>query len=248
MNRIKLTLAYDGTDFCGWQLQPSDRTVQGELEKALETLLGQKVRVHGSGRTDSGVHALGQVAHFDCGAGRSGFPWRRSLNALLPADVRVLEAEEAREDFHARYWAQAKTYEYVLWHEREFCLPQRRRFVWECGPVEPERMEEAARVMVGEHDFAAFQNTGTEVDSTIRTITDISRHPGMTAHESVWRFTANGFLKQMVRNLTGCLVACGRGKLSVTDVRAILKSADRTNAPATVPPQGLTLIRVDYPD
>ncbi|WP_316897475.1 tRNA pseudouridine(38-40) synthase TruA, partial [Pseudodesulfovibrio indicus] len=240
------TLAYEGTDFCGWQLQPSDRTVQGELERALSVILGGPVRVHGSGRTDSGVHALGQVAHFDCPDGREGFPWRRSLNALLPPDVRVVDAAEAADDFHARFGARSKTYEYRLWHEREFCLPQRRRFVWACGPVDFERMEAAARVLTGEHDFAAFQNVGTDVGSTVRTVISIERLAGESALESAWRFTADGFLKQMVRNLMGCMVACGRGKLSAEAVEAILASGDRTTAPATVPPQGLTLISVVY--
>ncbi|WP_207264155.1 tRNA pseudouridine(38-40) synthase TruA [Desulfovibrio sp. Huiquan2017] len=248
MTRIRLILAYEGTAFSGWQIQPVARTVQGEVERALATILGSAVRVHGSGRTDAGVHALGQTAHFDCPDGRTGFPWRRSLNAILPRDVRVLDAVEVSGDFHARYGAVSKTYEYRLWHEREFCLPQRRRFVWNCGPVDFARMEAAAAVLLGEHDFAAFQNVGTDVGSTVRTITDISRHPGETGHESVWRFTADGFLKQMVRNLVGCLVACGRGKLDVETVGAILASGDRTSAPATVPPQGLTLIRVEYGD
>ncbi|WP_264983952.1 tRNA pseudouridine(38-40) synthase TruA [Pseudodesulfovibrio portus] len=244
--RIRLTLAYEGTDFCGWQLQPKDRTVQGEVEKALSRILGAPVRVHGSGRTDAGVHALCQVCHFDCPGERAGFPWQRSLNAVMPEDVRVLDAAEAPDDFHARYGTLEKTYEYALWHERGFCLPQRRRFVWACGPVNFSRMEAAAEILKGEHDFAAFQNVGTDIDSTVRTITELSRRPGPTGHESVWRFTANGFLKQMVRNLMGCLVACGRGKLSPDDVRAILDSGDRTTAPATAPPQGLTLTSVVY--
>jgi tRNA pseudouridine38-40 synthase len=241
-----MVVAYEGTEFCGWQVQPADRTVQGELERALETLLGRAVRVHGSGRTDSGVHALGQTVHFDVPDRRPDFPWQRGLNAILPRDVRVLDAGPAVDDFHARYGASSKTYEYCLWHERAFCLPQRRRFVWNCGPVDFARMEEAARVLTGEHDFAAFQNVGTDVGSTVRTVTAISRHKGLTAHESVWRFTADGFLKQMVRNLVGCLVACGRGKLGVDEIGALLASGDRTKAPATVPPQGLTLIRVEY--
>ncbi|WP_041916070.1 tRNA pseudouridine(38-40) synthase TruA [Pseudodesulfovibrio mercurii] len=246
MTRIRLTLAYEGTDFCGWQVQPADRTVQGEVERALATILGRAVRVHGSGRTDAGVHALGQVVHFDCPDGRTGFPWQRGLNGILPRDVRVLDAAEVPDDFHARYGAVSKTYEYCLWHERGFCLPQRRRFVWNCGPVDFARMEAAAGLLLGEHDFAAFQNVGTDVDSTVRTVTEISRHAGPTAHESVWRFTADGFLKQMVRNLVGCLVACGRGKLDLDGVRVILEAGDRTLAPATVPPQGLTLVRVAY--
>ncbi|HKI81698.1 MAG TPA: tRNA pseudouridine(38-40) synthase TruA [Pseudodesulfovibrio sp.] len=246
MTRIRLIVAYEGTEFCGWQVQPSVRTVQGELERALGIILRREIRVHGSGRTDSGVHALGQAVHFDVPDERPDFPWRRSLNAILPRDVRVLDAEPVADDFHARYGAASKTYEYSLWHERGFCLPQRRRFVWSCGPMDFARMEDAAEVLMGEHDFSAFQNVGTDVGSTVRTVSDITRHAGVTAHESVWRFTADGFLKQMVRNLVGCLVACGRGKLDTGAARDILESGDRTLAPATVPPQGLTLVRVEY--
>jgi tRNA pseudouridine38-40 synthase len=247
MPRFMLTLAYDGTAFSGWQLQPRDRTVQGVVEAALAVIVGSPVRVHGSGRTDAGVHAMGQAAHFDCPQGRASVPWQRALNALLPDDVRVTECRRVAPDFHVRYAALAKTYEYTLWHTRGFCLPQRRRFVWNCGPVDTAAMEAAAALLVGEHDFAAFQNVGTPVSSTVRTLTEVSRHPGRTSHESIWRFTADGFLKQMVRNLMGCLVACGRGKLSPDQAADILHRADRAQAPATAPPQGLTLISVDYP-
>lgn len=246
MPRVRLTLAYDGTDFAGWQLQPNDRTVQAEVERALGEIIGQPPRVHGSGRTDSGVHAMSQVAHFDCPEERRDIPWQRALNAILPKDVRVLMAEAVDDEFHSRYSALGKTYEYTLWHTREFCLPQRRRFVWDCGTVSFERMEEAAALFLGKHDFAAFQNVGTPVKSTVRTITDISRHPGITEHETVWRFTADGFLKQMVRNLMGCLVAVGRGRVTVAQARDMLAGGDRSAAPATAPPQGLSLISVRY--
>ncbi|WP_419785918.1 tRNA pseudouridine(38-40) synthase TruA [Pseudodesulfovibrio sp.] len=246
MPRVKLVIAYEGTDFSGWQLQARDRTVQGELEGALARLVGVPVRAHGSGRTDAGVHAMGQVVHFDCAEDRMGLPWRRALNALLPPDVRVLDAEPVSDDFHARYSAEYKTYEYVLWHEAGYCLPQRRRFVWNCGPVDFTAMEAAAALLVGEHDFSAFQNVGTPVKSTVRTIFDLSRHAASDPRESVWRFTANGFLKQMVRNIMGCLVACGRGFLPVLQVRQILDSGDRSKAPATAPPQGLSLVCLKY--
>jgi len=246
MARIKLLLAYDGTDFFGWQLQSRERTVQGEVEAALARLVGEPARVHGSGRTDAGVHALGQVAHFDCPDERADLPWQRALNAILPRDVRVLDAAPVPGDFHARYSARAKTYEYTLRHEPGFCLPQRRRFVWACGPVDFAAMEAAAALLVGEHDFAAFQNVGTPVKSTVRTISELSRHTPPDPLESVWRFTADGFLKQMVRNIMGCLVACGRGFLPISQVRAILESGDRGAAPATAPPQGLTLVSLDY--
>ncbi len=248
MARIRLTLAYDGTEYCGWQFQPRDRTVQGEIEKALGKIFEMSSRVHGSGRTDTGVHAMGQVCHFDCPDERVGVLWQRALNSLLPPDVRVLDYALVPDEFHSRYSARAKTYEYTLWHQQDFCLPHRRYYTWKCGPVDFSRMEAAAEVLMGEHDFAAFQNVGTPVKSTVRTLTDISRHPGPTEFETVWRFTATGFLKQMVRNLMGCMVACGRGKLTPEEVAAILDSADRTRAPATAPPHGLSLVSVEYPD
>ena len=247
MPRIKLTLAYEGTDFSGWQLQPNDRTVQGVLEKRLADILGTPTRVHGSGRTDSGVHAQAQVAHFDCSEGKECIPWQRALNATLPKDVRVIEAQIVDDEFHARYSAKGKTYEYILWHNQNFCLPDRRRFVWDCGSVELEAMLEGAQELIGTLDYAAFQNVGTPVKSTVRTITDISPTQGMTPHETIWRFTADGFLKQMVRNIMGCLVACGKGKLTPEDVRTIINKRDRSTAPATAPPQGLSLASVYYP-
>ncbi|BCS88583.1 tRNA pseudouridine(38-40) synthase TruA [Pseudodesulfovibrio sediminis] len=248
MIRIKLILAYDGTEYCGWQIQPNGPTVQAELEKALAKILGTAPRVHGSGRTDAGVHALGLAVHFDCANDRHGIQWQRGLNSLLPPDIRVVDCAIVPNDFHVRYSHSIKTYEYTLWHKREFCLPQRSRYVWQCGAVDFVPMEEAARVLVGEHDFSAFQNMGTVLKTSVRNLMEISRHPGGTEYESVWRFTANGFLKQMVRNLMGCLVACGRGRMTPEDVKRILDSKDRTQAPATVPPQGLTLVRVDYPE
>lgn len=245
MPRIKLTIAYDGTEYSGWQFQPRDRTVQGVVEAAIAKILGAQVRVHGSGRTDAGVHAMGQVAHFDCPEGRD-IPWQKALNGLMPKDVRVLEATCVPDDFHARYTARSKTYEYVLWNNPTYCLPQRRLYVWAYTGLDMDAMEQAASIFLGEHDFAAFQNVGTEVKSTVRTITEISRHKGMTEHETIWRFTANGFLKQMVRNLMGCLVAVGNGRLSQDDVKRILESADRTQAPASAPPHGLSLMNVEY--
>lgn len=258
MLRIKLTLAYDGTRFAGWQLQPGLRTIQGVLEQALAPMiLGRvgarlakdgDVRVHASGRTDSGVHALGQVAHFDAPDSRRGFPWMMALNRTLPHDVCVLAAEEVSRDFHARFSVRSKTYAYTLWLERDYVLPQRRPFVWGCGPVDLERMDAAARLLLGQHDFAAFHNTGSEVKSTVRNLLELGRAPGGLPCECVWRFRATGFLKQMVRNLMGCLVAVGRGRVDAEDIRTFLREGDRTAAPATAPPQGLCLEHVEYPD
>lgn len=247
MIRLRLTVAYDGTDLCGWQFQPNGRTVQGELEAAIGRIVGQPVRVHGSGRTDSGVHALGQVCHFDVSESRAAIPWRRALNSLLPDDISVLDCGIVHGAFHARYSAQSKTYVYTLWHDRDFIHPQRRAFVWQCGPVDDVLMDAAAAEFMGTHDFASFQNTGTLVKNTVRTITRLERCSGITEYESVWRFSADGFLKQMVRNIMGCLVAVGRGKVSPETVRSILDETDRTKAPKTAPARGLCLEHVRYP-
>ncbi|QLA17883.1 tRNA pseudouridine(38-40) synthase TruA [Desulfolutivibrio sulfoxidireducens] len=246
--RLRLVLAYDGTRFHGWQLQAGDRTVQGVVEKALEVLAGVPVRAIGSGRTDAGVHALGQTAHADVPADRAGLPWRRAVNALLPEDVAVVSAEIAPAGFHARFGAVQKTYAYCLWTEPEFVWPQRRPFVWACGPVDMAAMNAAAREFVGTRDFAAMQNTGTEIASTVRTVFSITPTPGTTPFETIWRFTADGFLKQMVRNMVGCLVAVGKGKVSPEDVRSLLTEGDRTRAPATAPARGLCLEAVEYGD
>ncbi|MGM0539144.1 MAG: tRNA pseudouridine synthase A, partial [Thermodesulfobacteriota bacterium] len=169
MPRIKLVVAYTGTHFQGWQVQPAARTVQGVLQEALTTICAEPVVVHGSGRTDSGVHALGQVAHADIPENRCSVPWVRALNRMLPEDVAVLEAECVSSGFHAQYSAKEKEYIYSLWTHPDYVLPQDRPYVWWVpGGVEVNAMQEAARIMLGEHDFAAFQNTGTPVAHTVR--------------------------------------------------------------------------------
>jgi tRNA pseudouridine38-40 synthase len=251
MPRIRLTLAYDGTAFAGWQLQApgGGRTVQGCLEEALARLCGQPVRVHGAGRTDSGVHALAQVAHADVPGHRAGFPWQKALNALLPADVAVTQAAEVAPDFHSRFDATGKEYRYTLWTRPGYVLPWRRPAVWDVGrygPLDEAAMDVCAALFVGEHDFAAFQNAGTDVQSTVRRVWDVSRLGESCPDETVWRFYGEGFLKQMVRNLMGALVAVGRGRASPDDVAALLAKGDRTLAPGTAPARGLCLHAVEY--
>jgi tRNA pseudouridine38-40 synthase len=245
--RLKLTLAYLGVRFAGWQIQPGLRTIQGCLEQALERLCGEPTRVQGAGRTDAGVHALAQVAHADVDDSRN-IPWRKALNALLPKDICVIDASPAPGGFHARYSSQGKIYSYTLWTENGFVLPQRRIFVWPTGPLDFAAMDQAASVLLGAHDFAGFQNVGTEVKTTVRTMQSITRHPGPTPFETVLRLRADGFLKQMARNIMGCLVQAGRGKVSTETVRSILDEGDRQGAYACAPPQGLCLERVFYPD
>ncbi|WP_243438142.1 tRNA pseudouridine(38-40) synthase TruA [Fundidesulfovibrio soli] len=246
--RLKFTLAYQGTEFAGWQLQPEGqgRSVQGCLEQALEQLCGQFVRVHGASRTDSGVHALGQHAHADIPADRAHLPFRRALNALLPRDVSVLGVERVPADFHCRIHSVRKFYAYTLWHEAEFILPQRRPFVWRVGRLDTRAMLEAASLLIGTHDFAGFQNTGTPVRDTVRTVESIAPHPGQTPQETVWRVTGPGFLKQMVRNIMGCLVEVGRGKANADFVRSLLVEKDRSLAPATAPAKGLCLEGMEF--
>lgn len=250
MARIKLILAYDGTDFAGWQLQARDRTVQGEVEAAITRIAGKRLPVQGAGRTDAGVHALGQCAHFDIPESLLRIPWRIALNGIMRTDVRVLEACVAHPRFHAQYDALSKIYAYTLWHDRSHVNPLRRRFVWDVPPLDLAAMDEAAQVFLGSHDFKSFQNAGTPPGprGTVRTITALWREGGLTASEITWRIRGDGFLKQMVRNIVGCLVAVGKGKVMPADVRSILERRDRNHSLPTAPPWGLCMERVFYPD
>ncbi len=244
--RLKLQVAYIGTGFHGWQLQDGARTVQGCLEAAFCRLAGRPVRVHGAGRTDAGVHALGQVAHVDVPEAKRELPWQRALNALLPSDVSIVRLMPVSADFHARFDAVQKTYSYALWHESNWLQPQREAYVWQVGALDLDLMEQLARRLVGRRDWAAFQNQGSTVRSTVRTVWDIHRAAGYHSQESLWRFTADGFLKQMVRNLMGCLVMVGKGKLDGDQALEILARGKREYAPATAPARGLCLEQVDY--
>ena len=246
MARFRIDLAYLGTKYVGWQLQPEGPSIQAMVERALKIVTGLDVRVHGSGRTDAGVHALAQTAHFDVPEDKAHIPWREALNANLPGDIRITRSRPASPDFHARFNARRKTYAYALWHEPGFVLPQRRPFVWDCGPMDLEAMDRAAQAFIGEHDFAAFRNVGADVKTTVRRVIDLRRHPGNTEFETLWRITATGFLKQMVRNIVGCLVAVGRGRVEPDQVPVLLAGRDRTLAPGSAPARGLTLERVEY--
>ncbi|MFP4213799.1 MAG: tRNA pseudouridine(38-40) synthase TruA [Desulfohalobiaceae bacterium] len=248
MPRIKLELAYTGSDFHGWQLQPEQRTVQGVLEQALQRICNTRIRVHGAGRTDAGVHALGQVAHADLPEEKAHVPWQKALNALLPDDVAVMRASWCGPDFHARFGAQAKEYTYTLWLEKSYVLPQRRPFVWSVGGLGLQAMQDAAWALQGRRDFRAFQNVGTRVRSTVRELRRIEFCQGFYAQELVVSFVADGFLKQMARNLASCLVAAGQGKLDINGLRSIMESGQRELAPATAPARGLCLRRIWYPE
>ena len=258
MTRIKLTIAYVGTNYCGWQIQAAasngsvaeQPSVQSSVMFAVEQILGAKAYVHGAGRTDSGVHADAQVAHFDAPDDMAGLDWQLALNTRLPHDIRIAGAEIAAPDFHAQRDALRKTYVYRLWLDRRYTPPQWYPFVWTCGSLDEEAeeaMEDAARYLCGRHDFAALRNAGTEVASSVRTVETVDR---VTVADvpmlRMWRFEADGFLKQMVRNMMGLLVWVGQGKIDRHDVPRILAAGDRRHGGMTAPAQGLTLHKVWY--
>jgi tRNA pseudouridine38-40 synthase len=253
----KLVLAYDGTEFHGWQVQPDCVTVQGELRDALARITGEDVLPQGSGRTDAGVHALGQVASFALAAPIPEANLTRALNRALPASIRVLSATRETSDFHARHSALAKTYEYRVFRE-EICPPWLARYVYAFNaPLDAAAMQRAAVLVCGEHDFSSFAATDPdrlERDSGVEgSMTNVRcLHTSQWALEAehdllVYRVRGNGFLHHMVRNLVGTFLEVGRGNLTETEIPAILESRARERAGPTAPARGLFLVNVEYP-
>lgn len=248
MRTLKLTLAYDGTDYCGWQVQPGQRTIQAEVERAILEITREDIRIAASGRTDSGVHAFGQVISFSTANQLPADAMQRALNAKLPDDVRILQAEEVAVDFHALRSAERKRYRYVLDNGRVADLFAR-RFAWHVPvPLDVEAMREAAQSLIGRHDFKSFESKGAERESSVRTVFDLSIEPGQGKHAEkvILEIEADGFLYNMVRAITGTLVEVGRGGKSATWPAEVLVAKDRNLAGQTAPPQGLTLLWVRY--
>jgi tRNA pseudouridine38-40 synthase len=252
MRTVKLVLQYDGTDYVGWQRQASGTSIQGLLEDALRPIEGAAVTVHGAGRTDAGVHARGQVASVRLTATIEPATLARALNAVLPLDVRVASAEEAAEDFHARFNATGKVYEYQIINA-PFASPFLRRYVWHViPPLDVDAIVAASAVLVGEHDFAAFQGAGSDVHTTVRTIRRLEwgwgLTPGSPASDAplVMRIEGDGFLRHMVRNIAGTLVEIGLGRWPASAAGEILAARDRARAGATAPAAGLLLSEVLY--
>lgn len=244
---LKFTIQYDGTDYVGWQRQANGISIQGVLEDALAPIEGTPTTIHGAGRTDAGVHALGQVASATVVNTLDERTLARALNAVLPADVRVLAVEEAAPDFHARFGARAKTYEYRIVNA-PITSVFLRRYVWHVPqPLDFEAIKTAAGPLVGTHDFAGFQGTGTYQTSTVRTIQalDVEDGGGFDL-PFVIRITGDGFLRHMVRNIVGTLVEVGAGRWDPWRLLAVLESLDRTQAGRTAPAQGLFLTNVLY--
>jgi tRNA pseudouridine38-40 synthase len=245
---LKLTLAYDGTDFAGWQIQPHERTVQGTVQEILERIAGEPVTLFGSGRTDAGVHALGQVASFDTTSRHGCDLFLRAVNAELPKDIAVLSVEEAAPGFHARESATRKRYRYVI-HDGGVRDVFARRYAWQLPyGLDDCAMQRAAAVLVGEQDFGSFQGSGSQRETTVRTIFAIEfrRPDGGRPFELHVEIEASGFLYNMVRIIAGTLAQVGRGVKPESWVRDVLEDCNRSAAGVTAPAQGLFLVAVRY--
>jgi len=244
MRNLKLTLAYDGTDFHGWQIQPELRTVQGELKQALQKLFNHALNVTGSGRTDAGVHAHGQVANVETIRTMDTDAVLRGVNALLPDQIRVLSVEEVSPEFHARRSARSKTYEYHLWRN-PIVSPFQCKYVYAFRyPLDEHQMDRGTNFFLGTHDFTSFCATATEIEDRTRTIFEAS----WSRSETTWifRISGNGFLQYMVRTIAGTLIQIGQGRLEPEQIVQIFEARDRRLAGPSLPPHGLHLIRVDY--
>ena len=245
MKRVRIVVAYDGTDYCGWQIQPNGVTIEEVLNKCLKALTGEEIRVIGAGRADSGVHALGNVAVFDT---ESRIPPERmayAMNQRLPEDIVVVRSEEVPLDWHPRYQSQIrKTYEYHIYNAKSQNPLRRRYAAFVSFPLDIEKMREGAAYLMGTHDFASFCCIRSNVEDTVRTIDNIQiRQEGP---EITLKVSGSGFLYNMVRIIAGTLIRVGRGFYTPEMVREILEARERTSAGVTAPPEGLVLVEVCY--
>ena len=249
MRYFKLTIAYDGTDYHGWQMQAEKPTIQGEIVRVLERLTQERTVLHGAGRTDAGVHALGQVGSFRTQSALSALEFQRALNALLPNAIRIVASEEVGPDFHARWSAKGKTYRYRLYRGK-VVPPFIHRYVLHYPfPLDEEKMRDAAARFVGRHDFASFAaSTGSEDDdkerSTEREIFSTELAPSLDNEELLFTVKGRSFLRYMVRKMVGTLLDVGRGKLAPEDIDRLYELKDRSQSGPTVPPQGLVMVEV----
>jgi tRNA pseudouridine38-40 synthase len=250
MRNLKVLLAYDGSEFSGWQVQPDIATVQGTLASAIGRLTAEKVLPQGSGRTDAGVHALAQVASFATESPIPAENLTKALNDILPPSIRVLEVTEAPPEFHARKSARAKTYRYRMLRS-SICPPFLARYVWHYPyPLDENAMRRAAGLVVGEHDFSSFAAVDPERGREQEGVSNMRRIFCSTweqnGEEFVYTVRGSGFLHHMVRNLVGTFVLVGKGTLSPDDITRILEASNRSAAGATAPPNGLHLVNVEY--
>ncbi|PYG85685.1 tRNA pseudouridine(38-40) synthase [Ruminiclostridium sufflavum DSM 19573] len=245
MRKIKLKIEYDGTNYHGWQIQKNANSVQETIEKAIYKLLGDKTGIVGCSRTDVGVHAYGQVAHFVTDSSIPGEKFSYAINNLLPEDIVIKHSEEVQEDFHSRYSAKGKKYRYLIYNEAHASAIMRNRTYHVRPELDFENMKRAARYFTGQHDFAAFQATGGQVRSTVREIFSIEllrKEDNLISIE----VSGSGFLYNMVRIIAGTLVYVGMGKIEADEIPDIIESADRTRAGKTAPAEGLYLMEIYY--
>ncbi len=245
MTRIALGLEYDGAEFCGWQIQDGARSVQGCVEQALGKVADHALRVICAGRTDTGVHAMGQIIHFDTGAARAPRAWVFGANTYLPHDVSVLWAQPMSDDFHARFSAIARHYRYVILNRAVRPALGYARVSWCYRPLDVARMNQGAQYLLGEHDFSAYRAVACQAKHPLRTVhrLHIARHGEFVVLE----ISANAFLHHMVRNIAGVLMTIGSGEREPVWAREVLEARDRTLGGITAPPHGLTLMAIDYP-
>lgn len=244
MKRVKLTVAYDGTNYHGWQVQPNGNTIEAELNRHLSELLGEEIRVTGASRTDAGVHALGNVAVFDTSARMPAEKISYAMNTRLPEDIRIQESCEVAPDFHPRFCRTVKTYEYRILNRR-FPDPTKRLYSYfYYYPLDVEKMKTAAAYLVGEHDFQSFCTMKPDLENTVRRIyfLDIEKEGDMI----LMRVTGNGFLYNMVRIIAGTLIRVGGGFIPPESMQAILEGKNRKLAGETARPEGLTLVEIKY--
>ncbi len=244
MKRIGMVVAYDGTNYCGWQIQPNGTTIQGVLNDCLSELLGEKIEVMGASRTDAGVHALGNVCVFDTNTRIPGEKISYALNQSLPEDIRIQLSEEVEPDFHPRYADSEKTYEYRILN-RHFPVPTERLYSYFYHyRLDEQLMREAASFLIGRHDFASFCGSGAQVKSTVRTVTraEIFRDGDIVTI----RISGTGFLYNMVRIIAGTLIEIGNGQYPPEKMKDIMDARDREAAGPTAPARGLTLMGIEY--
>lgn len=245
--RIALGLRYDGSGYHGWQVQDSELpTVQGATERALSRVANHPISIVCAGRTDAGVHATGQVVHFDTTVDRRDYSWVFGSNSNLPSDISVLWAKQTNAEFHARFSAQSRMYRYILYNHTIKPALLRHGVGWYHKPLDEQKMQQAAQYLIGEHDFTSFRGSGCQSRSAVRTMESIqiARRGKMVIIE----VKANAFLLHMVRNLVGSLITVGNGTEKPEWIKEVLMARDRKSAGVTIAPNGLYLVKVDYPE
>ena len=244
MRNIKLTIEYDGKDFNGWQKQPNKLNIQGEIERAIKEITGEEVALIASGRTDAGVHSLGQVANFKTNSTIPIEKFPIAINTKLKRSIRIINSEEVEDKFHSRYNCKKKTYRYIINNSKNGTAIYRNLQYNFAEKLDETKMNKAMKYFIGEHDFKSFKASGTSSKSSIRTI-----YSGQVVRDNeliIIEITGNGFLYNMVRIISGTLLEVGLGKIKPEEIKDIIDSGERQKAGKTLPPQGLYLVRVDY--